>query len=119
MLLGLFIILLCQVLGELLVALVGLPIPGPVLGMLILFAGLVCHGEVPDCLRLPAENLLRYLALLFVPAGVGLIQHLDLVQAQWLVILLTLVGSTAIALLASGWLFQRLLPRGSAENHRD
>lgn len=119
MLLGLLILLVCQLLGELVVMAVGLPIPGPVIGMLILFFGLMAYGEVPDCLRFPAESLLRYLALLFVPAGVGLIQHLELVQQEWLAILLTLVASTAIALLVTGWVFQRLLPRTPPKANHD
>lgn len=110
MLLGLFILLACQLAGEAIIVTLGLPIPGPVVGMLILFVGLVVYGDVPKSLRLPAEGLIRYLALLFVPAGVGLIQHLDLVRQEWLVILLTLISSTFIALLVTGLVFQRLLP---------
>jgi len=67
MLLGFLILLTCQLAGELLVLLFGLPIPGPVAGMLLLFTGLMFYGEVPDSLRLPAEGLIRHLALLFVP----------------------------------------------------
>lgn len=110
MLIGLFILLACQLVGEVIIVTLGLPIPGPVIGMLILFAGLMAYGEVPDSLRLPAEGLIRYLALLFVPAGVGLIQHLDLVRQEWLIILLTLISSTFIALLVTSLVFQRLLP---------
>lgn len=105
MLVGLCILLTCQLLGELIILL-----PGPVVGMLLLFTGLVFYGEVPESLRLPAEGLIRYLALLFVPAGVGLIQHLELVQQEWLALLLTLIASTFLTLLVTGLVFQRLLP---------
>lgn len=111
MLLGFLILLTCQLAGELLVLLLGLPIPGPVAGMLILFTGLVCYGEVPDSLRVPAESLIRHLALLFVPAGVGLIQHLELVRQEWLVILLTLISSTLITLFFTVFVFQWLMPK--------
>lgn len=117
MLLGLLILLGCQLAGEVIIIALGLPIPGPVIGMLILFLGLIAYGDVPQSLRLPAEGLIRYLALLFVPAGVGLIQHLDLVRQEWLIILLTLVSSTFIALLVTGLVFQRLLP--PAESRHD
>ena len=110
MLVGLCILLTCQLLGELIILLLGLPVPGPVVGMLLLFTGLVFYGEVPESLRLPAEGLIRYLALLFVPAGVGLIQHLELVQQEWLALLLTLIASTFLTLLVTGLVFQRLLP---------
>ncbi len=111
MLLGFLILLTCQLAGELLVLLFGLPIPGPVAGMLLLFTGLMFYGEVPDSLRLPAEGLIRHLALLFVPAGVGLIQHLELVQQEWLVILMTLISSTLITLFFTAFVFQRLMPK--------
>ena len=117
MLLGFLILLTCQLAGELLVLLFGLPIPGPVAGMLLLFTGLVFYGEVPDSLRLPAEGLIRHLALLFVPAGVGLIQHLELVQQEWLVILMTLISSTLITLLFTAFVFQRLMPKRQEASH--
>lgn len=117
MLLGFLILLACQLAGELVVLVLGLPIPGPVAGMLLLFAGLVFYGEVPDSLRLPAEGLIRHLALLFVPAGVGLIQHLELVQQEWLVILLTLISSTLITLFFTAFVFQRLMPKPQEASH--
>jgi putative effector of murein hydrolase LrgA (UPF0299 family) len=37
----------CQLLGELVVTALGLPVPGPVLGMALLFAGLLAYGSIP------------------------------------------------------------------------
>ncbi len=111
MLWGFLILLGCQLAGELLMLLLGLPIPGPVAGMLILFLGLLWYGEVPASLRLPAEGLIRYLALLFVPAGVGLVQHLGLIASEWLVIVLTLISSTFVAMLVTALVFRALYPR--------
>lgn len=117
MLLGFLILLTGQLAGELLVLFLGLPIPGPVAGMLILFTGLVFYGEVPDSLRMPAEGLIRHLALLFVPAGVGLVQHMDLVQQEWLVILMTLISSTLITLFFTVFVFQWLMPKRQEAPH--
>lgn len=111
MLTGFLILLLCQLAGELLMMISGLPIPGPVAGMLILFLGLLWYGEVPACLRPAAEGLLRYLALLYVPVGVGLIQHFDLLAQEWLVMLLTLISSTLVTLVFTAWIFRALYPQ--------
>ena len=120
MLWGFLLLLSCQLAGELLMLLLGLPIPGPVAGMLILFLGLLWYGEVPASLRLPAEGLIRYLALLFVPAGVGLIQHFELLAQEWLVILLTLISSTLVTLVFTALVFRALYPRTPVEaSNRD
>lgn len=84
MLQAIIIILLCQLVGEVTVLVLDLPFPGPVLGMLLLFAGLVIRGETPPALKAFSDTLLRYLALLFVPAGVGLMVHFGLVARDWL-----------------------------------
>lgn len=108
MALGFLVLLLCQLVGEWLMVSLSLPVPGPVAGMLLLLAGLLMAGRVPDSLRRPAEGLVSHLALLFVPAGVGLMLFGDLLAAQWLTIALSLTGSTLITLALTGWLLQRL-----------
>ena len=70
MIFHLTVILGCQLAGELIAAAAGLPLPGPVLGMVILFAGLMFRG-LPRGLATVADALLGNLSLLFVPAGVG------------------------------------------------
>lgn len=81
---SLTLILLCQLLGESIAKLAKLPIPGPVLGMVLLFCALVfLPKRLPADLEATGGTLLRYLALLFVPAGVGVITHLDLLARSW------------------------------------
>lgn len=101
MLLGLTLILGCQLLGEVSARLLGLPVPGPVLGMVLLLAGIALYGEVPAGVRLVGENLLRYLPLLFVPAGVGLVVHGQRLAADAWPIAAAIVGSTLLALLVT------------------
>lgn len=107
MLVGLLVLLLFQFVGELFVLAVGMPVPGPVVGMVLLLACLILKGEVPDYLRLPSEALLRHLALLFVPAGVGLMAHFKLLQADWLAILVALIVSTALTIVITGLILNR------------
>jgi len=91
------LLLVCQLLGEAAVRLVDLPIPGPVVGMALLFAGLLVRGgEPPAALAHVARGLLDNLALLFVPAGVGVMIHLSLVRDEWLPIVGALIGSAVL-----------------------
>jgi holin-like protein len=52
-----------------------LPVPGPVIGMALLFAALAWRGGPSLPLRESAQKLLQHLSLLFVPAGVGVMLH--------------------------------------------
>ena len=108
MLFGFLVLLICQFFGEIIVRYLDLPFPSPVVGMVILLAGLIIHGEVPKGIRQASEGLLSYLALLFVPAGVGLMVHYQLIAADGLTILTALILSTAITLLVTGVILNRL-----------
>jgi holin-like protein len=113
---GITLLLIYQLIGETTVLLLDIPVPGPVVGMLLLFATLLLRGEGGESLQTTASLLLNNLSLLFVPAGVGMLVHLDLIAAQWLPILLTLILSTLITLSASAaimWLATRLISRRS------
>lgn len=101
MLVGFLILLLFQFAGELIVIALGVPVPGPVVGMVLLLVCLIVKGEVPESLRIPSEALLKHLALLFVPAGVGLMTHFSLLKADWLAILLALIISTGLTIIVT------------------
>jgi holin-like protein len=101
------LLLLCQLAGEILSHGFGLPMPGPVIGLLLLFAGLfaaqrfvsVTPQSVNDTMLGRATGgLLQHLSLLFVPAGVGVIDHLSLIDSYGPVLFLALLVSTALAL---------------------
>lgn len=112
---ALTVLLLCQLVGEATVLALELPIPGPVLGMLCLFAILALRGGPSEPLESTATGLLRHLSLLFVPAGVGVMVHAHRIADEWLAIGVALVGSTVIGLAATALTMQwvmRLLRRG-------
>ncbi|TCK03026.1 holin-like protein [Marinobacterium mangrovicola] len=112
MLVGLLILLGFQLAGELFVVSLSLPVPGPVMGMLFMAVFLlVAKRGVSEYLRQVADTLLSNLALLFVPAGVGLMVHLDLMVREWFVFGVTLVFSTAITMGVTGWVLVRLMRR--------
>ena len=100
MLYGLTVLLVFQLIGESLAYAFALPIPGPVIGMLLLFAVLQWRGA-NEQLRLTATTLLSHLSLLFVPAGVGIITYGALLKTEWLSLLVTVIVSTAITLTMS------------------
>ena len=112
---SLALILVCQLIGEVLVRLTHLPVPGPVIGMGLLFAGLVLRGGPSEKLEVTANGLLSHLSLLFVPAGVGIMLHLDLIAAQWLPIAAALVISTALTIGVTAWVMQRLAKKEASE----
>ncbi|MFK7963260.1 MAG: CidA/LrgA family protein [Burkholderiaceae bacterium] len=92
------LILLCQLAGELVGKGVLSSVPGPVLGMVILFTGLMVKGSVPVGLTETASFILRYLSLLFVPAGVGIMLHFRLLGEDWPAVAVALVVSTLITI---------------------
>jgi holin-like protein len=102
------LLLACQLVGEIFVRLSHLPIPGPLVGMALLFTFLVVRGRTPPALEIMVGQLLGNLSLLFVPAGVGIMLHLDLIEAGWLPIGAALLASTALTIAATGLIMQRL-----------
>jgi len=116
---GLLFVLLFQLFGELLVVSLGLSVPGPVLGMVMLLLLLLNRKQVPQPLRQVAEALLANLALLFVPAGVGLVLHFELLRTEWWIILLALVVSSLGAAVITATLFSLLIKRQRRSVGRD
>lgn len=101
MLQALTLLFLCQLAGEVLVRALGIVFPGPVLGMALLFAGLLVAGRAGEALEGVAGTLLRNLSLLFVPAAVGVVQQAGLIRANWIAISLALVVSTLLTLVVT------------------
>ena len=106
---SLAVILLLQLLGEIVVQLSGAPIPGPVVGTLLLTLVLSLCGQIPQRLRQTCQDLLAHLALLFVPAGVGVMLHIERVSAEWLPLLVAIVLSTWLTLGVTAWVMQRVI----------
>ncbi len=103
------LLLVYQTIGEVLVHTLNLPIPGPVVGMLMLFITLVMKKSVSQELRDTSQGLLQHLSLLFVPAGVGVMAHFTRISDEWLPLLVALLVSTVLtigvtALTMSGFL---------------
>lgn len=102
------LILVCQLIGETITVATGLPVPGPVIGMALLFAGLLIKKGLPSGLEEAAGGLLRHMALLFVPAGVGVMLHVPRLADEWWPVLLAILPGTLIAIAVTGLLVQWL-----------
>ncbi|WP_296477745.1 CidA/LrgA family protein [Roseinatronobacter sp.] len=95
---ALTLILACQLAGEALTRLFGWPAPGPVLGMALLFVLMLASGRVAALVQPTGEGILRHLSLLFVPAGVGVVGHLQQLGTYGAGFALVLIVSTVLAL---------------------
>ena len=115
MLSALTLILTCQLAGELTTRFLGLPVPGPVAGMMVLFAFLALKGSVPDDIGAVADTLLKNLALLFVPAGVGVMAHLSLLGQDMMPISVALIGSTIMTIAVTAVVMARLARASAGE----
>ena len=111
MLAAMTVLLVYQLVGEVVVIALRLPVPGPVVGMALLFVTLIARGGVAEDLRQTATGLLRHLSLLFVPAGVGVTAHLSRLTHEWLPITISLVLSTLATVAVTAIVMRALLAR--------
>ena len=128
MIASLSLILLCQLAGEIFVRGLKLPMPGPVIGLMLLLVLLVARDRFPVLARGPLQGdgvenasrgLLANLSLLFVPAGVGVVQKLDLVAEHGIAFLGVLAISVLVTLVVTVVTFvaaSRLMARGGSSH---
>jgi holin-like protein len=109
---ALALLLACQLAGEVLERALGLAVPGPVIGLLAVLA--IVHARIMGTeisaiektdLGVTASALLGSLGLLFVPAGVGIVQQLPLIGAYALPIFVALLVSTVLTLIVTVYVF--------------
>lgn len=110
-LLGFTVLLAFQWIGEALSALLHLPIPGAVVGMVLLFLALLAYGRAPGSLQNASQTLLGNLGLLFVPAAVGALLKLSGLLDQAFAFLILIVVSTLVTLAVTAGLMQWLNSR--------
>jgi len=99
------LLLLCQLAGESLVRALGVPVPGPVLGAVLMLAFLAIRRRVPETLDKTSRELLANFSLLFIPAGVGIIVHWARLEAEAVALIAALIGSTALTIAVTSLVF--------------
>ncbi|MEM9754421.1 MAG: CidA/LrgA family protein [Pseudomonadota bacterium] len=100
MIVHLAILLTLQLIGEVLSRLVAPALPGPVIGLVLALAVFAARPKLAEDLRPTAEGILAHLSLLFVPAGVGVVSHWQVLSQDGAALAVALVVSTFLALLA-------------------
>lgn len=100
------VLVVCNAAGGFAASLLRLPVPGTVIGILILLAGFGVAGRIPEPVRRLAVFLLRHLNLFYIPAGVGVMAYAGLVRQDLIPIVAALVGGTFAALVAGAFAFQ-------------
>ncbi len=109
---GFAVLLLCQSAGEALARLAQAPLPGPVIGLLLL-AALLNVPALQRPVAAAADVLLAHLSLLFVPVGVGVVTHLGLIGQYGARMAVAIVVSTWIGLATTALVLRALLARGA------
>lgn len=120
MLLSLGLILLCQLIGEAAAHASGIAIPGPVIGLVLCVLLLLLRDRLAG--RVPVElsngtfeqtgrGILSHLSLLFIPAGVGVIQRFDVLAGNAVAIAAALLVSTVLSLAVTAWVFSTVARR--------
>lgn len=106
MITALSLILAFELVGEILSRALDLPLPGPVVGLCLLVAACILRPALAVRLRPTAQGLLSHLSLFFVPAGVGVVAHLPVLQEHGIGLALAIMGSTVLAIAAGALAFQ-------------
>lgn len=120
MLYAIFLLFFCNLAGEALVRGADVPIPGPVLGLVILALGLIVDRRLrpaaadlnSNAMGKTADSLLGVLGLLMVPAGVGIVQKLGIFHQYGFALAVVIAGSVVITLMCAVFSFlltERLL----------
>lgn len=100
-----------QLAGEVTVRQFALPLPGPVVGLVFLYAVLVIRGAVPEHLQATGNTLLQHLMLLLVPVTTGLMVHFKRLGEEWLPIMLASVVGTAVTIAVTAVTLRLLVAR--------
>jgi holin-like protein len=99
-------LLLAQLIGEAITRSLGLTVPGPVIGMILLAIGIALSRNLRRVVEPTAIELLRNLSLLFVPAGVGIVQYWDTLRTEGVAIGVALLVSAAATLSVTALTFR-------------
>ncbi|MFC4623271.1 CidA/LrgA family protein [Comamonas nitrativorans] len=100
-----------QWVGEVLVQLLGLPLPGALVGALLLLVGLLALGRLPRELEQTAGALLQNMMLLFIPIVAGVMLHFERIASEWLPFIASGIGGAVLTLVVTALVFRHMLAR--------
>lgn len=108
-----------QWVGEVLVQLLGLPLPGALVGALLLLMGLLALGRLPRELEQTAGALLQNMMLLFIPIVAGVMLHFERIASEWLPFIASGIGGAVLTLVVTALVFRRMLARTGQQAQAD
>lgn len=114
---ALTILILYQLIGTVIQQATGLPIPGAVIGLVMALCWFLAISPPSVDMRQTAQGLLKYLGLLFVPAGVGVVNNIGLLRKDIWAIIVSIVVSTVLGMLVTGVTMQWFLNRHKAKTN--
>lgn len=112
-------LLVLQWVGEVLVQALGLPLPGALVGALLLLVGLLLLGRLPKALEQTSGALLQNLMLLFIPTVAGVMLHFERIASEWLPFLASGIGGAVLTLLVTAAVFRWLLQRSGQKTETE
>ncbi|MGH1455654.1 MAG: CidA/LrgA family protein [Alphaproteobacteria bacterium] len=108
---GFIVLLACLFAGNIISDFFVLPVPGSIIGMLILFCGLLVRKGVSPSVDKVSMGLISVMGMLFVPAGVGISQYFDLLAREWPLVFFAGMSTTLLSLAVTAFLFQTISKR--------
>lgn len=105
-----------QLIGEVIVHSLSIPLPGPLAGMLLLFVALIFYKKIPAALDNTATLLIQHLMLLFIPAVTGIMLYFERIRDEWMIFVITGVVATVITLLGTAYSLAWLLSKHKEKN---
>ena len=112
-LIKIFFIFFFYSLGECVARLTGDYVPGSVIGMVLLFVALQTKLIKEEQVDAPAKALTDNIGLFFIPAGVGLMAQMDVVLANWWVILVAVAVSSVLVIASVAYIQDQMERRRS------
>lgn len=103
------IILLISFLGEILHALIPLPIPASIYGIILMFTALCLHIVPVKAVKETSAVLIEIMPVMFIPAAVGLLDAWDVIRPSLLTYIIIMVVSTIFVMVVSGWATQLVM----------
>jgi putative effector of murein hydrolase LrgA (UPF0299 family) len=105
------VLFILQMLGMAIAQLTGVPLPGPLIGMLLLLAALLAYGRVPQGMRDTCHHVLKHLMLLFIPPTAGIMLYFGPLADEWIPFLLACIGAAALTIVVTGLTLRWMLKR--------
>lgn len=106
----LIILIICFI-GEVLSKVVHIPLPGSIIGMILLFICLLLGVIKLEMIEEISKFLLDHLAFFFIPAGVGLLAYIGILKENLIPILVICFITTFLVMIVTGWTVQLIKRR--------